>query len=47
MNGCFVAEDVNNPQINTLVFIASIANVEQPVVILNFFCKYWKTFVKY
>ena len=43
----FIDEDMNNPQINSLVFIASIANVEWPFVIPNFFCKCWKTFGKY
>ena len=42
----FIDEGMNNPHTNALVFITSIANVEWPVVIPNFFCKCWKTYVK-
>ena len=47
MNGGFHWRRHERPHIKTLVFIASIANVEQPAVIPNFFCENWKTFVKY
>ena len=43
----FIDEDMNNPHINTLVFTASIANFEWPILIPNFFCKCWKTFGNY
>ena len=43
----FIDENMNDPQINTLVFTSSMANFEEPVVIPNFFCKHGKTLVKY
>ena len=45
--GTTIDEDMNDPHINTLVFCASIENVEQPVVIPNFLANIGKTFVMY
>ena len=43
----FIDKDRYFLHVNTLVFDDSSANVENPAVIPNFFCKKWKTFVMY
>ena len=43
----FIDDDMNNPHINTLVFIASIPNFDTFSIVPNFFRKFWRTFPKY
>ena len=38
----FIEDDMNNPHIGILVFMASIPNFDDPSVIPNFFCKFKK-----